>query len=391
MPTSFSGSLNSNEIFAALYNMIISQQVFADNIKGTYAALVDHFKVDGSLYGDTKLYYASDVLKSRAWLNDSEASNLLAINRPAAPSCQAVVIDQFRQIDITVDNYLSKRAWGTEGAFASFNSVVLGWIRDTKRVYESKLMNVYVGNTKTSTGKQSISVDISTAIASASTQEEANRLEAQVIAQSLADLFVELRDSTRDYNDYAYLRSYVDDDLMVIMNSKYLNKITKLDLPTIFHNDTLKEKLDQYALPPKYFGIPITASNISTYTDSGSGSAGKPITSGGVYAPGSNHANGTLRSLVEQDFTVSTVVTHVFPGDEIPTGAAVTGTSNVYIEDATVICKVIHKRSIPFMSAFEIGTSFFNPRSLTENHYLTWGYSKPDYLANYPFITLLKA
>ena len=391
MPTSFSGSLNSNEIFAAIYNMIISQQVFADNIKGTYAALVDHFKVDGSLYGDTKLYYASDVLKSRAWGNDAEATNLLAVKRPAAPACQEIVIDQFRVIELTVDNYLSKRAWGNETAFSQFTSVMLGWIRDTKRVYESRLMNVYVGNTKTSTGKQTINVDISTAIASASTQEEANRLEAQVTAQALADLFVELRDSTRDYNDYAYLRSYADDDLMVIMNSKYLNKITKLDLPTIFHNDTLKEKLDQYALPPRYFGIPITASNISTYTDSGSGSSGKPITSGGVYAPGSGNANGTLRSLVEQDITVSSTTYHVFPGDEIPTGAAVTGTSNVYIEDATVICKVIHKSSIPFMSAFEVATSFWNALSLSENHYLVWGYSKPDYLANYPFITLLKA
>ena len=39
------------------------------------------------------------------------------------------------------------------------------------------------------------------------------------------------------------------------------------------------------------------------------------------------------------------------------------------------------------MSAFETGTSFFNPRNLSENHYLTWGYSDLDYLANYPFIT----
>ena len=56
----FNGTLNSNEIFSALYNMIISQQVFADNIKGVNA-LVDRAKVDGSLYGDTKLYYATDV------------------------------------------------------------------------------------------------------------------------------------------------------------------------------------------------------------------------------------------------------------------------------------------------------------------------------------------
>ena len=122
----FSGQLNANEIFAALYNMIISQEVRADNIAGTFSSLVDKARVDGSLYGDTKLFYSPDVLKSRAWLGDNEASSLLAINRPAAPECQAIVLDQFRQIDITVDNYLTKRAWMDEGAFSSFNSVMLG-------------------------------------------------------------------------------------------------------------------------------------------------------------------------------------------------------------------------------------------------------------------------
>lgn len=390
MPTSFLGTLNSNEIFGALFNMIISQQVFADNIKGTSSTLVSHFKVDGTLYGDTKLYYAADVLKSHEWLNDSEAANLLSLDRPAAPACQEIVIDQFRQIRLTVDNYLSKRAWSEEGAFSQFNSVMLGWMGDTKKVYESRLMNSFIGTTKTTTGNQDISVDVTTAVGAA-TGEEANRLEAAAIAQSIADLFAELNDTTRDYNDYGYLRSYEDEDLMVIMNSKYLNKILKVDVPTVFHADTLKDKLSQYKLTPRYFGVPITASNIATYTDSGTGSAGKPITSGGVYAPGANHAYGTLRSLIEQDIVVSGTTYHVFPADEIPTGATVNAALKCYIEDATIICKVVHKNSIPFMSAFEVGTSFFNPRSLTESHYLTWGYSKPDYLANYPFITMIKA
>jgi hypothetical protein len=40
------------------------------------------------------------------------------------------------------------------------------------------------------------------------------------------------------------------------------------------------------------------------------------------------------------------------------------------------------------MSAFEVGTSFFNPKSLTENHYLTFGHNTIEYLENYPFITV---
>ena len=120
----FTGQLRSNEIFAALFNMIISQEVFADNIEGGYE-LVDKARVDGSLYGDQKLYYSTDVLSSEPWGADSEATNLLAIDRPDDPETQSIVLDIFRQIRVTVDNYLSKRAWSDEGAFSSFNSVIL--------------------------------------------------------------------------------------------------------------------------------------------------------------------------------------------------------------------------------------------------------------------------
>ncbi len=98
----FTGTLNPNEIFAGLFNMIISQRVFSDNVKGTYSSLVDRARVDGSMYGDQKLFFATDVLESHPWLNDGEADNLLALDRPPAPKCQAIVIDKFRQIRLTV-------------------------------------------------------------------------------------------------------------------------------------------------------------------------------------------------------------------------------------------------------------------------------------------------
>ena len=61
MPQAFTGYLRPNEIFGVLYNMIISQHVYVDNIKGTYGELASKFRVDGTLYGDTKLYYATDA------------------------------------------------------------------------------------------------------------------------------------------------------------------------------------------------------------------------------------------------------------------------------------------------------------------------------------------
>lgn len=391
----FSGTLRANEIFAALYNMIISQEVRADNVAGTFSSLVDKSRVDGSLYGDTKLYYSPDVLKSRDWLGDNEAANLLNINRPAAPECQAIVLDVFRQIDITVDNYLSKRAWIDEGAFASFNGVILGMIRTTKRVYDATTFNAYIGTAVSLANKATITVSPVTGTDTTSADiEGANRIYAETVAQALADLFIDLRDVSRDYNDYKQLKSYNLEDLIVVWNAAKVNKIKSIDLPTIFHKDGLIEKFEEEILPARYFGTVITASNVSSY-EASTPTTGKPLTtSTGVYVPGSNNANGRVFALHEKDVTVGGVAYHVFAGDEIPAGATVLASlgdfdyGEVAINDADIICKVMHKKSVPFMSAFEVGTSFFNPRSLTENHYLTWGHNTIEYLKSYPFVTL---
>lgn len=356
----FNGQLRSNEIFSALYNMIISQEVFADNL-GKHQTLVDKARVDGGLYGDTKLYYATDVLKSAPWGNDAEAANLLALHRPEAPECQAIHLDIFRQICLTVDNYLSKRAWGTEGAFSSFNSVMLGWMRDTKRVYDGTLYNVFIGTTESAEAAQNVNIDVTSAIGSA-TGIEAAKLEGMAIAQGLADLMIEMGDYSREFNDYGNLRSYAEEGIKVIWNSLFVNKIRKVDLPTIFHKEGLIDKFEEEVLPARYFGE--------------------------VNAAATASAAGTERSLLEKDYTVKGVVTHVFPGDLIPAGAAIEAGES-YTEDANIICKVLVKLP-PYMSAFEVGTSFFNPKSLTENHYLTFGHNTLEYLKNYPFITIKK-
>lgn len=378
--------LNANEIFTTIYNMIISQRVFSDNIKGTYGTLVDKFRVDGTLYGDTKLYYATDCLESSPWTGDSEAANLLALNRPDDPKVQYVTIDQYRKIWTTIDNYLTKRAWSTEGAFSSFNSVMLGWMGETKRIYDSRLINVFVGNTLSSATKGTISINLDEASSGdplyGLTGEEKNRVEASIIARDIADLLVDLKDTTRDYNDYGFIRSYATDDLMFVWNSAWVNKIKKIDLPTIFHKDGLMEKMDEYILPAKYFGRAVAAS------DKGSG---KVINGSNEYDP----TKGTIRSKVEKTVTVSGTDYHLFPGDELPSGATV-GTSQqftdaeVYIVDSSIMCKAIHKDAVPFMSAFTTNTVWWNPRALNENHYLIWGYSEPCYLYNYPFLTIKK-
>lgn len=353
----FNGQLNSNEIFAALYNMIISQQVFADNIASTGSELVDMARVDGSMYGDTKLYYSTDVLKSTKWGNDAEAANLLALHRPAAPKCQAISLNVFRQIALTVDDYLSKRAWGDEGAFSSFKSVMLGWMGDTKKVYDATTFNAFVGTAKSGVATENVEVDVTTAVGDA-TGEAAARIEGGVIAEEIAKLITNLKDITRDYNDNGQLRSYNISDLVFVWNSDAVAKIEKRDLPTIYHKDIV-DKLGEYVLPARYFGT------VNAAETSGNGT--------------------TVRSLVEQDIGSN----HYFAGDIIKSGdKAPAGTS--YTVNPNILFKVMHRSSVPYMSAFEVGTSFFNAKSLTDNRYLTFGHNTLEYLKQYPFVTVTK-
>lgn len=356
----FTGTLNTNEIFSALYSMIISQEVFGDNIASTTSSLVDKARVDGTLYGDQKLYYSTDCLASTEWGNDAEAQNLLVLHRPQAPEVQAIVIDNFRQISLTLDNYLTKQAFSDEGTFSAFNSMMMGWMNDTKRIYDATTYNTYIGTTETDEGKQKVTITIPAEPDGGDdyNTEAFNRIKAQAIATAMADLLVDIKDPNRDYNDYGHMRSWDASDLVVVWNSEIYNELRKLDMPTIFHKDGLIDKFGEEVLPGKYFG--------------------KVNAAGGTTAG----TNLTVRALKEGIIGGK----HYFAG-ELLDGGVTYQANETYTEDKTIAFKVLHKRSVPYMSAFEVGTSFFNAKSLTTNHYLTFGRNTLEYLQNYPLIT----
>ena len=250
-------------------------------------------------------------------------------------------------------------------------------MRGTKKVYDGTLYNVFVGTAVSTATKGNLNVDITTATTGL-TGEEANRVEATAYAQFIADLLVDMGDYSRDFNDYGFLRSYADADIKVIWNSKIVNKIKKIDLPTIFHKEGLVDKFDEEVLPSRYFGHIVGESDIGS---------GKIIGTDGAY----DSTKGTLRAVKELVYNDK----HYFPGDALATSGtyvAVVGgleASDVYVEDANIVCKIVTKLP-PYMSAFETGTSFFNPRSLTENHYLTFGHNTLEYFKDKPYITIKK-
>lgn len=348
----FSGTLNSNEIFSSLYNMIISQTVFADNLGGLDNGFVNQFKVDGSMYGDTKLYYSCDVLKSIPWVQDqtsgTDFTNVLALHRPAAPDVQKITLDKFRQIALTVDNYMSKRAWGTEGAFAEFNSVMLGMIGETKAVYDYTTLATFIGTAKSSGTDQNVTVTPAQGVS-----------DAQAITKAIADIMVQIQRPTKKYNDFGNMRAFAPGSLKIIWNSDYVNGIKAIDEPMLRQLGNIIAPDMGNVLAPEYFGTVNTSAGTTGNT------------------------NTTVRSLVEKDYGSA----HVFPGDLLPNSTAYLA-NETYTVDTKVICKIMHTNSVPFMSAFEVSTSFFNARNLSTNNYLTWGHNTLEYLQQYPYITV---
>ena len=59
---------------------------------------------------------------------------------------------------------------------------------------------------------------------------------------------------TRKYTDYGFARAFAKRDFKVIWNNKFLNRIRKVDLPSIYHTDFMDQILNGYSMNPNYFG-----------------------------------------------------------------------------------------------------------------------------------------
>lgn len=359
MPT-FTGQLNRNEIYNAIFNMIISQEIYDDRISEG-DDLVDKAKVDGGLYGDTKLYYSVDALATQEWKGDAEATNLLQTHRAESPECQAITLDKFRYIPLTLDDYLSKRAWSDEGTFGTFNNIMAGQLSKTKYLYESTNYAAYFGTH--SVDGQSFTVDVD---ANGTTPEA----EVKTIANALANLVGRMTSSSRKFNEYGQRTKFRKSQLTVVWNEAYLNKFRNVDLPAIFHTEFADfSNIKQTSLAPQFWGtIDTTSTTVPT--------------------------DGVYRALYE--FKVGT--TDYLAGDIVPANTAVTAGS-IYKSDCDDDTLLISSDSIatiivrypPYMSAFEVGSSFYNPLSLTNNRYLIWGENELENLKGYPFVTLKAA
>lgn len=385
----FTGKLNTNEFYNALYNAYRLYFMYADNLAGMDRdTLADRYRSDGGMYHDQNLFTDMDVLYSRVW--DPTDTNVLAPEAVVAPKQQVITVDQFRQIGLYTDEYLSRRAWMDPTNYDQFRTVVQKQVVETKRVFEQRLVDTYVG-TYANSGAQAVTLTWD----APENAEEANRIQAMEIARAIGDLYVELRDTTNKYNNNGFVKAFAPDDIDIIWNGAYYNQIRYVDLPTIFHKDELLS--GGKVLAPRYFGTVQTTGTADGSTIRAMEEYFIPVNGSGVYA-----ASGAVG------------VTHVFPGDLLPSGTPITNAgagSETYADmttkingvnrtikvctkafaykvDEKIICKLVHRNGVKYLSSFETSTEFWNPKNLTTNRYLTWAYARPEALDGYPYITL---
>ena len=250
----FNGQLNQNVVLSTLFNMIIGQEVFSKNIK-LKGTLVEKFRIDGTLYGDTKLFISTDIGTVYDF-GDPASGTLLTKKHPLEPKTQAVTVDTFKQTGVTVDGIKLKQAFMSADIYGAFVAVTIQWLRDAYKVLNVTLINTFVGTTVTEAEQAEVTVDVPTKPTEGIVEmRNYESYVAELIGASIADVCVDLEDAMRDYNDYGYLRAYELTDFMIVWNKKQANRIRHISLPKIFHKDEVVGKeLESITINSRYFG-----------------------------------------------------------------------------------------------------------------------------------------
>lgn len=236
------------------------------------------------------------------------------------------------------------------------------------------------GTVKTSLGTFKAvpaAMNVTVTLPAADGTEATERVRAAAIKKAILDLKARMADNSRDFNGYGFYASYDWNDFTAAWSSEYINEINALALATTFNPEYIKEATDGRIWTPKWFG------DVNTV--------------GGTTAA----SNSTIYSLIEQNSDgttnfpltatqISNGVYRIFPGDLLPNSFAYNANES-YTVNPKVICKIFAPEYIYYMTGYEQGEAFYNPRSATTNHYLRKGYS-PVYVSKFrPFITIEEA
>lgn len=365
----FNGMLNSNEIYNTLFNVrILFQKIVPNTVKrDEIVSLLD--KAVG-MYGDTGILMGMDIQGTYEFGMDAEAPKLLAINRNKTQKVEKYTIKNWRQTDVTNDAFISRRAFLDEGTFAMFNGYLVGTLGKAMDAFETGSVKSGVGTYTSPNAALTINVRMPAADGTEATE----RIRAAKIRQAILDLKADMADNQRKYNGYGFYSSYDWDDFTAAFNTKYTNEINALSLYSTFNPEYIREASGGRQWTPKWFGNPNAESST---TDPGNST---------IYSLIERNSDGTDNFPLTSE-QLAQGVYRIFPGDLLPENFDY-DENTTYTKDENVIAKVFAPEYVYYMTGYEQGESFYNPRSATTNHYLRKGYSPVQVSSFVPFITL---
>ena len=376
-------TLNANELNTSLFNQIISQELFARIDQG--GSLVDKARVDGSLLGDTKTYFAADAIHTRPFVQDSEDElNLLAVKRNKSVRTQAIKLDVFRIAETTTDDLMTKRAWSTEGAFADYNSLLNQMVPISKYLHECTTYDTFIGTLcKGTKGKQNPSGLVLT-------EGKVGRQIANYVAKVMKDMI----HPCRSYNEYEHITKFSMKDIKIVWNTRWVDLIEKIDLPVTFNPDFM-DKFGEDQVHESYWGNKVALADVSSETPDTTHPVKK---TGAVYTFEPVSGNTViLRPTEEVRIPCSDGETYAefFAGEEIanPDGKTLVLTDfgdKLYVQDDDYICKLFIKYP-PLLGACNLSSEFYNPKNHSTNRYLVFGRNSLAAYEAFPCVTIKAA
>lgn len=372
----FNGMLNSNEIYNSLFNIkILFQKIVPQSVrKDEIVSLVE--KATG-MYGDTGVIQGMDIQGTYDFLADQEASKLLQINRNKTHKIEKFTIDSWRQTDVTNDAYISKRAFLDENTFSLFNSYIVGTLNQAMDAYESGFVKTSLGTYVSDIAGCNIEIELQ----ASNGTEAIERIRAAKIREAILNLKDDMKDNQRKYNGYKFYSSYDWEDFTAVFNTKYSNEINSLALYNTFNPEYLSSATEGRRFTPKWFGNVLTTDGVAPAKN-----LDNPVSDTTVCSLIECNSDGSTNFPLT-DSQISSGVVRLFPGDILPNSFAYKA-NEAYQVDTKIIAKVFAPEYVYYMTGYQQGESFYNPRSSTTNHYLRKGFSKVQVSKFRPYITI---
>ena len=412
------GTFNKNFLFAGTINLLRNVLVYANNVKKTGMDIGARYRVDFGTAPKQLIRYSTDILQTVPFAggdslqndgNDQlqEESNLLLKNNfPVDPDNQALEGGKMRLIHLSVERFVSGRAFDEPYVQNDFWGIMLGWTTATKDVADETNFRAWLFTLQ---ADRVFTVELynpadATNIADA---EKINRMNTQFLSSFLASLFTNVMDYTRLLNGFGNLRNYNITEFDVYGKPETMNKIRLVDVPMLFHKDGVENNFAFELQHARMFGEINDVAGTGDSTITWSVDKGKPTVT----------SIGTVRSLIDQwlpsDETpvvgqrykgntrlIDGVVYHFyFAGDPIADTDTADANMSYTTEDTfdtntgnptSVVDRIrfVHKEAPLFWSGWVRADAFYNSRSGVTQNYTVYEFDMGKF-DEYPIFDVL--